>query len=363
MNASSPRTILLAGTHKGAFLFVSNEKRTQWELQGPFFPGLDVNDFRCDLRQEPPRLLAAVSSWKGHGVHCSRDLGQTWEAPEAPLFFDDHDAPIKRLWVVEPGAPETPGVLYAGVDPAALMKSEDGGKTWQEVGGLLNHPTRERWQPGGGGMMVHSICVHPSQPHKIHVGISAAGVFSTGDGGATWEPRNRGVRADFQEEKYPEVGQCVHHLAMHPDRPEVLYQQNHCGVYRSDNEGREWVDISEGLPSRFGFPLLIHPHDPDTIYVIPEQGETYRVPIDTEFAVYRSRNRGETWEKLNRGLPGPHAYLNVLRQAMAADSGDPCGIYVATNTGQIFYSLDEGDSWSLLANWLPPIYSLSAAMI
>ena len=210
--------------------------------------------------------------------------------------------------------------------------------------------------------MVHCICPHPTDSQKVHVGISAAGTFSTEDGGQTWEPRNQGVQADFLLQKYPDVGQCVHHMAMHPGKPEVLYQQNHDGIYRSDDEGKQWTDISEGLPSRFGFPVQIHPHDPDTIYVVPEEGAEFRCPVNAEFCVFRSHDRGETWERLGEGLPDQSAYFSIYRQAMSADSCDPCGLYIGTSTGQIFLSRDEGDNWEVLADWLPPIFSVSAGI-
>ena len=211
--------------------------------------------------------------------------------------------------------------------------------------------------------MVHSVCVHPVASNRIHVAISAAGTFSSEDGGSSWEPRNQGVLADFLPDHYPEFGQCVHHMAVHPNEPELLYQQNHCGVYRSENAGRDWIDLSEGLPSRFGFPLQIHPHDPDTIYVVPERGPEFRCPVDGRFAVFRSRDRGDNWERLERGLPGPDSYLHVFRQALAADSADPFGLYLGTSTGQIFFSRDEGSSWEILKDHLPPVYSLSAAIV
>ncbi len=214
-----------------------------------------------------------------------------------------------------------------------------------------------------GGMMVHSFALHSEDPQKMHVGISAAGTFYTEDGGETWEPRNKGVLAEFLPDKYPHVGQCVHHMESHPANPDVLYPQNPCGVYRSDNGGQEWIDCCEGLPSRFGFPLQIHPHDPDTIYVIPEESPEFRCPVNAEFAVFRSRNRGENWEKLDNGLPTKNAYLNIYRHAMCADTCDPCGIYVGTSTGQIFYSRDEGEHWEILANWLAPVFSLTCAVV
>ena len=211
--------------------------------------------------------------------------------------------------------------------------------------------------------MVHSFAFHPKDKNRMHVGISAAGVFYTENGGKTWEPRNKNVLAEFLPDKYPEVGQCVHHMEAHPNKPDVLYQQNHCGVYRSDNGGKDWTDISKGLPARFGFPLKIHPHEPDTVYVVPEVGAEFRCPPDGEFAVYRSRNKGKKWKKLTKGLPTRNAFLNVNRQAMAVDTFDPCGVYIGTSTGQIFYSRSEGKSWQLLADNLPPIFSVECVTV
>jgi photosystem II stability/assembly factor-like uncharacterized protein len=330
-------------------------------MSGPFFPGNDVNQLIFDLREEPTLFACVNSAWWGSDVRFSHDLGESWEEAESTIrFAEGGERKVERIWCVEPGPPDRPEVLYAGVAPAALFQSSDGGRNWTEVESLSEHPSRDKWAPGAGGLMVHSISPHPTESAKIHVGISAAGTFSTEDEGGTWEARNQGVRADFLPEKFPKVGQCVHHLALHPNKPQVLYQQNHCGVYRSDDEGKQWIDISDGLPSRFGFPLLIHPHDPDTIYVVPEEGAEFRCPVKGRFGVFRSRDRGESWEKLDKGLPNRDAYLNTYRQAMSADGCDPCGIYLGTSTGQILYSRDDGDSWEVLANWLPPIYSLSA---
>ena len=355
---------LFVGTHKGAFRFNGTPERKDWKLHGPFLKGEDVNHLVVDSRNNT-RLVACVNSpfW-GSNIKISNDFGETWNNSDfEPKFGEKSEYTVKRIWCVETGGSAAPNVLYAGVDPAALFRSDDNGKTWKEIGGLTNHESRDKWQPGAGGLMVHSVCTDPVDSQKLSVGISAAGAFFTEDGGSTWEPRNKGVLADFQPDKFPDVGQCVHHMESHPDKPELLYQQNHCGVYRSENSGRDWIDISEGLPSRFGFPLTIHPHDPDTIYVIPEEGPDFRCPVNGEFAVFRSKNRGGNWEKLDNGLPGKDSYLHVFRQAMTADSCDPCGIYVGTSTGQILYSLNEGDSWDVLAQWLPPIYSLSCAVL
>ncbi len=358
------KVLLLLGTHKGGFVLSSGLERREWKIEGPVFKGNDVHHMVLDQRTEPTLFACINSAWWGSDVRLSRDLGRTWEEPESGVRFGEQaEQSVNRVWCVVPGSPASPDVLFAGADPGALFRSDDGGWNWSEVESLSAHPTREQWQPGAGGMMVHSICAHPTDPNRLHVGISAAGVFSSEDGGESWCPRNQGVLADFLPEKYPQVGQCVHHMTMHPDEPELLYQQNHCGVYRSENEGREWIDLSEGLPSRFGFPLQIHPHQSDTIFVVPEEGPEFRCPVDGKFAVFRSRNRGDDWERLENGLPAEHGYLHVFRHAMAADPVDPFGLYLGTSTGQVFFSVDEGDSWKLLVDYLPPVYTVSSAVI
>jgi photosystem II stability/assembly factor-like uncharacterized protein len=360
---------VLLGTHKGGFMLRSNAARERWKLEGPFFGGEDVHHLMLDTRPNPDgghTMHAAVNSmWWGPGVRTSRDMGATWEEPEVGVkFAEGGDKTVARIWQITPGPESRPGLLYAGVDPGALFRSEDAGRTWSEVSALTEHPTRSQWNPGAGGLMVHSIVPHPTDPSRVHVGISAAGTFETTDGGETWEPRNKGVLADFMPEgqQFPEVGQCVHHLAAAPGNPELLYQQNHAGQYRSGNGGRDWIDISEGLPSRFGFPLLVHPHDDDTVYVIPEQGPEFRAPVGAQFAVYRSTDRGARWKKLTRGLP-KDAYIKTYRQCLATDRMDDAGIYVGTSTGQLFASFDDGTSWELMWDMLPPIYSVEAAMV
>ncbi len=358
------KTHLLVGTHKGGFILNSDKDRKKWRMSEPLFKGADVHHLSLDVRKNPKLFACVNSSWWGPNVQFSEDFGETWQKPESEVRFEEgSELSVKKVWQITPGLDSTPDVMFAGADPGALFRSTDGGQTWVEIKALTNHPTREKWFPGAGGMMVHSICPHPTDPQKMHIGISAAGAFSTDDGGETWTPRNTGVLADFLPEKYPEVGQCVHHMERHPDKADVLYQQNHCGVYRSDNNGEEWIDINGGLPSRFGFPLQIHPHDPDTIYVIPEEGPEFRCPVDGEFGVYRSKNRGANWEKITNGLPQSKAYVNIYRQAMCADAGDPAGLYVGTSTGQILYSLDDGNNWEVLADWLPPVFSLECAIV
>jgi len=365
---------LLVGTKKGAFILTSNLSRKKWSLKGPLLKGAEVNDIVLDTRAKPTMYAAVTSYWWGTNVHVSKNFGKSWEQSDGVKFEQtpsgqepdkpaaDEQKNVKKVWCIVPGRTSEPNVLYAGVDPGALFTSNDCGNSWSEVKSLTNHPTREKWFPGAGGLMVHSIALHPTDTKKMFVGISAAGMFATEDGGTTWEPRNKDVRADFLPDKLPHVGQCVHHLELHPDKPEVLYQQNHCGVYRSDNEGKNWTDISDGLPSRFGFPVQIHPHDPDTVYVIPEVGAEFRAVVKGELAVYQSKNTGKSWKKLTKGLPKKNAFLQIHRQAMTMDSLDKSGIYVGTSSGQIFYSRDEGKNWDVLIDYLPTVYSVNAVV-
>jgi len=362
--SSSKKMYLLAGTHKGVLMFTGDYDRKKWELKSNFFKGVDVNHAIFDTRSEPTIFACVNSSWWGPDIHYSKDFGETWIEPEKGIQFKEGaEEKVKKVWQITPGLNSRQNELFVGVDPAALFKTEDGGKTWKNVDGLISHPTRKKWNPGMGGMMVHSICLHSENHNKLFVGISAAGTFVTQDGGKSWKPKNKGVLADFMPDKYPEFGQCVHHMESHPAKPDVLYQQNHCGVYRSDDSGEQWIDISEGLPSRFGFPLQINPNDPDMIYVIPEEGAEFRAPVNTAFAVHRSKNKGENWEKLTNGLPQKNAFIHVHRQAMTVDNHETCGIYVGTSTGQIFFSRDEGENWETLADYLPPIFSLHSVLI
>ncbi len=361
--AKAKKFHLFVGTQKGAFIFTSELGRKTWKMAGPLLKGAEVNDIVMDTRGKPVLYACVSSYWWGSDVHISGNGGKTWKQSEGGVKFEEGSGKtVARVWCVSPGREGETGVLFAGVDPGALFSSRDQGKTWSEFKNLSNHPTRGVWNPGAGGLMVHSIVCNPLDPLKMAVGISAAGVFATQDGGLSWEPRNKGVLADFNPDKYPEAGQCVHHLASHPSTPDVLYQQNHCGVYRSDNEGRDWVDISPGLPSRFGFPLQIHPHDPDTIFVIPEQGAEFRASATGRFAVYRSTNRGKSWKALTKGLPGKPSFLHVHRQGMTHDELHPFGLYVGASNGQIFWSRDNGNSWRMLAEHLPPIFSLNCGV-
>ncbi len=378
------RVLVLVGTGKGGFTFTSDRKRKDWRIGGPHFKGWSAMHMILDPRDQ--RLHAAVKHMAyGPATHFSDDYGRHWaQAPTAAAFlqpsrsgrpigtveeFRDPEAArskpekIAAVWNITPGRADEPGVLYAGAQPAALFKSADRGNTWTINEGLYHHPQRAQWNPGAGGLCLHTILLDPADPRRLYIAVSAAGCYRTDDGGVTWEPRNQNVRADFMPNKFPEFGQCVHKMAMHPARPGVLYQQNHCGVYRSDSAGDDWTDIGEGrLPSRFGFPIAVHPHDLKTIYVVPEESDESRLSVGGRFAVWRSRNGGETWARLSKGLPD-RAYLVVLREAMAVDTLDEAGVYVGTSTGQLFHSRNAGDSWALLADFLPPILSVEAAII
>lgn len=354
---------VFAGTRKGLFIFTSDRDRREWSVAGPQFPGWAVHDVTYDPRVG--RLLAALDhAVYGANIHCSSDLGASWEMTDGPHFPEDGETRVARVWCVQPGHADRPGEVWAGVDPGGLFKSEDGGRTWREVPGINRHPTREAWGPGAGGLMVHTIAPDPTNADRLFVAISAAGVFRSDDGGETWTPKNTGVRADFLPEKYPEVGQCCHHLVISPEDPNVLFQQNHCGVYRSLDGGDTWEDIgADRLPATFGFPIAIHPRAGRTIYVTPQVSDEFRYTPDGKLRVYRSRDGGDTWEALTNGLPQEDAYLALYREAMHTDSLDPAGVYFGTTTGTAFYSRDEGDTWEVLSDTLPPVYSISTAVV
>lgn len=381
------KVMVLVGTSKGGFIFESDAARKDWQMSDMLFKSWNVMHMQMDARDR--RLHAAVNHFVyGPTTHYSDDLGRTWtQAPAVPALGrasksgrpittpqeagqsaegeDVQARPEKliKVWNITPGRADEPGVLYAGVEPAALFKSTDHGESWTLNDALFDHPHRPTWYPGNGGLCLHTIVPDSSNPNRMWVAISSGGCYRSDDGGQNWSPYNKNVRADFHPEKFPEYGQCVHKMAQHPARPEVLYQQNHCGVYRSDNAGDDWLDIGEGrLPSRFGFPIAVDPNDPRAIYVVLEESDEYRMSVDGHFAVWRSRDAGDSWQRLTNGLP-ERAHLVVLREAMASDTLDHTGIYIGTNTGQLFYSRDAGDSWEKLADYLPPIFSVEAAVI
>jgi len=352
--------LLLIGTRKGGFVATSDASRSTWTLAGPFLKGCEVNHL---AHVGGGRLvMAGKSGWFGPALQISDDVGKNWRDAGAIRFAEGRGHSVERIWFVKTD-PRVPGRLYAGVDPGALFVSDDSGDNWREIETLTDHPTRARWMPGAGGLMVHSIGFDRSKPSRLIVGLSAAGAFRSDDDGRSWTPKNTGVRADFLPDKFPEVGQCVHHMEMHPQRSDVLYQQNHCGVYRSDDGGDSWNDISNGLPSRFGFPLAALPNDGDTVFVIPEESDQARMTPNATFGIYRSRDRGNSWQCLTTGLPQTGAFLNVMRMAMTTDSLDAPGVYVGTQGGHVLASTDAGDSWETIFNWLPPVYSLETAVI
>jgi len=383
----SKKVMVLVGTSKGGFIFNSDEKRKKWQQSDIQFKSWNVMHMQLDPRDQ--RLHVAVShNVYGPTTHYSDDFGKTWtqarEVPSLPrasnsgrpagtvdeAFHSESGESIKdkpekmiKVWHIKPGRESEAGVLYAGAQPASLFMSKDRGETWQINEGWYDHPHRGTLFPGNGGLCLHTILLDPANANRMYIAISTGGCYRTDDGGQTWKPFNKNVRADFHPDKFPEYGQCVHKMAMHPSNPNVLFQQNHCGVYRSDNAGEDWIDIGEDkLPSRFGFPIAVHPTDPNTIYVVLEETDEYHMSIDGELAVWRSKNAGDSWEKITKGLP-ERAYVDVLREAMSTDTFEDAGIYMGTNTGQLFYSRDSGDSWELLADFLPPIQSVEAAVV
>jgi hypothetical protein len=349
------RVSLLIGTPKGAFILDGDPSRSAWTTRGPLCESWPVHD----ISVEPGTgalLAGAASEWYGPAVWRSENLGETWTHSSEGLTYGDGGPPVTRVWNVTAAH----DAIYAGVEPAGLFRSRDKGATWAHVTGLTNHPTRPEWQPGNGGLCLHSIVPHPTDPNRLWVGISAVGVFETQDGGETWDLRNRNVRAEFAPVRYPEFGQCVHKLVMAADGGEHLYQQNHCGVYRTFNGGRDWEEITEGLPSEFGFPMAAHPSDPGTAWVIPlDDG---RMMPDAKAAVWRTNDGGQRWSQSTAGLP-ERAFIGVLREAMAVDRLDPVGVYFGTSTGQLYASRDEGRTWSLIADHLPKIHSVEAVTL
>lgn len=357
--------LLLVGTTKGAFIFRSNAQRTRWDLAGPYFHGHSVYALAYDDRAGRRRIWAATSSFWGTLLRSSDDYGKSWTNPqEAPIRFPaETGVSLQNIWQITLGPPDEPDHLYCGVEPAALFESRDGGETWSLFRGLFDHPHRPRWMPSNGGLALHSIVLDPVNRQRMYVAISSGGVYRTEDGGSTWTAQNRGVRALFMPDKYPEFGQCVHKIALHPARPDRLFLQNHWGIYRSDNCAENWTDIANGVPSDFGFPVLIHPHNPDCVYVVPVESEVFRCSCDGRLRIYRTRNAGNSWEALSRGLPQKQAYETVLRDGIVADSYDPAGLYFGTRSGQLFSSRDEGKTWQKIHESLPSIVCIRTAII
>lgn len=364
--ASSGDVLLMVGTTKGAFLLSSGPDRDSWAVDGPHFPGEEVYAIALDQRRGRPVLWAAPGSpfW-GTTLRRSDDLGGTWSDKESrPVKFPEASKlSLTRIWQIRPGRHDEPDTLYLGVEPSCLFESRDGGESWAPVEGFLNHEHREQWTPGGGGLCLHTILPHPAARELMLVAFSTGGVYGTSDGGASWAPRNKGVRADFLPDKHPEFGQCVHKIVHHPDRPERLFLQNHWGLYRSDDWAESWTDVANGVPSDFGFAMAMHPHDPDTVYIVPLEGDFFRCTPEAKLRVYRTRDAGTSWQPLSAGLPQEGAYETVLRDGMDTDTARPAGVYFGTRSGKVYASADDGDTWTLVTEGLPPILNVKAAVV
>jgi len=381
---------VLVGTRKGAFILTSDGKRKDWEVSGPFFTGWEVYHMKGSPA-DPNRIYASqTSGWFGQIIQRSSDGGKTWETPGggpqmnaqgwpmgesnkfvydtsaetgAPLtthqFYDGSQKPwvFKRVWHLEPSLSD-PDTVYAGIEDAALFRSTDGAHSWHELSGLRGHGTGPKWQPGAGGMCLHTILIDPSNPARMFIAISAAGAFRTDDSGKSWKPINRGLRSQYIPDQDAEVGHCVHRIALHRSRPDTLFMQKHWDVLRSDNAGDQWREVSGNLPTDFGFVIDVHAHEPETIYVVPIKNDSEHFPLDGKLRVYRSRAGGNEWEELKNGLPEKNCYVNVLRDAMAVDTLDSCGIYFGTTGGQVYCSPDAGDTWSPIVRDLPAVLSV-----
>jgi len=358
--------VVLVGTMKGAFVFAANASRKRWSRGGPYFPGRTVYAMAYDGRAGRQRLWAGPWSMHWGAVLCSSDdFGRTWAEPEAAnvKFPEDTGVSLMNVWQIKPGPAERPDTLWAGVEPASLFESSDAGKTWSLVRGLFDHPHRPRWQPGGGGMCLHTIVPDAADPKRMFIAVSTAGVYRTDDGGRTWTAKTKGVRADFLPEKNPEFGQCVHKIAQSAKRPERLYLQNHGGLYRSDDGGDSWQDIKNNAPSDFGFPIVAHPHDSEVAYIVPLEADMFRAVPEGRMRVFRTRDGGKSWEPLSKGLPQKDAYETVLRDGLAVDTLDPAGVYFGTRSGKLYGSSDGGASWTLMAEGLPPIVCVKTAVV
>jgi photosystem II stability/assembly factor-like uncharacterized protein len=360
---------VLVGTRKGAFILTADGRRDRWDVSGPHFAGWEIYHLKGSPA-DPDRLYASqTSGWFGQQVQRSNDGGRTWEpvdhtftyagVPGTHQWYDgtQHPWEFKRVWHFEPSL-DDPDRVYAGVEDAAMFRTEDGGRSWHELQGLREHGTGPRWQPGAGGMCLHTIVLDRNDPKRIYIAISAAGAFRSDDGGASWKPINRGLRSQYIPDPDAEVGHCVHRIAMHPDRPGVLFMQKHWDVMRSDDAGENWREVSGDLPSDFGFVIDVHAHEPETIYVVPIKSDSEHYPPEGKLRVYRSRTGGNAWEALTDGLPQQDCYVNVLRDAMAVDALDPCGIYFGTTGGQVYASADAGDHWRPIVRDLPGVLSV-----
>ncbi len=381
---------VLVGTKKGAFILTSDGKRQKWDVAGPFFGGWQVYHMKGSP-VDPNRIYASqTSDWFGQIIQRSDDGGKTWHQPGTPpgeptttpdgmpkaesnkFVYDAAAAPLtthqwydgtqhpwefKRVWHLEP-SPSDPNTVYAGVEDAAIFRTTDGGKNWHEMPGLRGHGTGPKWSPGAGGMGLHTILIDPKNEKRMYIAISAAGAFRTDDGGTSWKPINRGLQSQYIPDPKAEVGHCVHRIAMHPSRPDTVYMQKHWDVMRTDNAGDEWREVSGNLPTDFGFPIDVHAHEPETVYVVPIKSDSEHYPPEGKLRVYRSRTGGNDWEPLTKGLPQKDCYVNILRDAMSIDSLQPCGVYFGTTGGQVYASADSGDNWMPIVHDLPAVVSV-----
>lgn len=366
VNVKDGNVLLLIGSMKGAFMLRSDRRRTSWELGGPYSHGSPVYATVFDQRNARHRIWTGVQSSRwGTFLRASDDFGKTWTEPEtySIKFPENSGLSLKNIWQICQGRDDQPDTLYCGVEPSALFRSQDNGESWSLVRGLFDHPHRPKWQPGGGGLCLHTILPDPQNRARLWVAISAAGVYRTDDGGETWQACNRGIRAEFLPEKYPEFGQCVHKVVQHPAEPRRLFLQNHWGLYRSDDGADSWKDIANGVPSDFGFAMAGHPHNPDTVYIVPIESDEYRCTPEGKLRVYRTGNAGRSWEPLTRGLPQKNALETILRDALATDKLDPVGVYFGTRSGQVYGSNDEGKKWQLIWEGLPPVVCVKAAVV
>ncbi len=366
VSAASRDVLLLVGTMKGAFILRGDQQRRDWDVGGPYFPGSAVYAMAYDGRDGRHRIWAGPTSMHWGGLlRSTDDFGRTWTNPEEAnvKFPEGTGAVLKQIWQIAPGRDAEPDTLYCGVEPAAVFVSRDGGATWALNEGLWNHPHRPRWEPGGGGLCLHTILLDPADLSRVRVAISTGGMYVTEDGGASWRPSNMGVRAEFLPEKYPEFGQCVHKVVQSKQEPGRMFLQNHWGLYRSDDRGESWTDIANGVPSDFGFGLAIHPRNHDCAWIVPLESDQFRCTPEGKLRVYRTRDGGGSWDALSNGLPQNGAYETVLRDAMAVDPLDRVGIYFGTRSGKLFGSADEGDSWRELLDGLPPVISVKTALI
>jgi BNR/Asp-box repeat len=386
---------VLVGTRKGAFILTSDGKRQNWEVSGPHFTGWEVYHMKGSP-VDPNRIYASqTSGWFGQIIQRSDDGGKTWQQPGTPpgdsakdergwpkgesnkFVYDKDAAPLtthqwydgtqhpwefKRVWHLEPSVTDA-DTVYAGIEDAAIFRSTDGAQNWAEMPGLRGHGTGPNWQPGAGGLCLHTIILDPSNPQRIWIAISAAGAFRTDDGGKSWKPINRGLRSNYIPNPEAEIGHCVHHIAMNPKRPGLMYMQKHWDVMRSDDAGDNWKEVSGNLPTDFGFAIDVHSHEPETIYVVPIKSDSEHFPLDGKLRVYRSKSGGNEWEPLTKGLPQSNCYVNVLRDAMSVDTLDKCGIYFGTTGGQVYCSADAGDSWNPIVRDLPAVLSVEVQTI